>query len=116
MNINHENDMNDNPKANGRLHQARQRTRIARDYALIIMGSLLLALSMHLFFIPHQLVAGGLSGTAQIINKFTGWPIGMLSFVLNIWAAIAFWRARSWPHLSSRPRSMGCNISGQMPI
>ncbi|CUS05216.2 conserved membrane protein of unknown function [Candidatus Promineifilum breve] len=105
MNINHENDMNDNPKANGRLHQARQRirqlrqhrraesvARIARDYALIIMGSLLLALSMHLFFIPHQLVAGGLSGTAQIINKFTGWPIGMLSFVLNIPLFIVGWR------------------------
>ncbi|HRN66910.1 MAG TPA: YitT family protein [Promineifilum sp.] len=58
--------------------------RIIRDYLLIILGSVLLAISMHLFFIPHRLVAGGLSGTAQLINNFTGWPIGTVSFVLNI--------------------------------
>lgn len=65
--------------------------RILRDYALILFGSALLALSMHLFFIPHQLVAGGLSGTAQIINSFTGWPVGTLSFILNIPLFVLGW-------------------------
>lgn len=65
--------------------------RIARDYALILFGSTLLAVSMHLFFIPNELVAGGLSGTAQIINNFTGWPIGTLTFVLNIPLFILGW-------------------------
>ncbi|MCL4804017.1 MAG: YitT family protein [Anaerolineae bacterium] len=65
--------------------------RIARDYAVILFGSALLALSMHLFFIPHQLVAGGLSGTAQIISSFTGWPIGTLSFILNIPLFVLGW-------------------------
>ena len=65
--------------------------RIIRDYALIVLGSVLLAVSMHLFFIPHQLVAGGLSGTAQLINNFTGWPIGTVSFVLNIPLFILGW-------------------------
>lgn len=65
--------------------------RLARDYALIILGSAMLSVSMHLFFIPHNLVAGGLSGTAQIINSFTGWPIGTLSFVLNIPLFILGW-------------------------
>jgi uncharacterized membrane-anchored protein YitT (DUF2179 family) len=88
---------------NGRLARIRERVRrsrgarrqtglqLARDYALIVFGSALLALSMHLFFIPHQLVAGGLSGTAQIINSFTGWPIGALSFVLNIPLFVVGW-------------------------
>ncbi len=65
--------------------------RIIRDYTLIVLGSVLLAVSMHLFFIPHQLVAGGLSGTAQLINNFTGWPIGTVSFVLNIPLFILGW-------------------------
>ena len=65
--------------------------RIIRDYALIVLGSVLLAVSMHLFFIPHQLVAGGLSGTAQLINNFTGWPIGTVSFILNIPLFILGW-------------------------
>ena len=97
--------MNDNLKENGRLNQPGQRIRqlrqhrraesagrIARDYAIIVAGCLLLALSMHLFFIPHRLVAGGLSGTAQLINNYTGWPIGTLSFVLNIPLFIVGWR------------------------
>jgi uncharacterized membrane-anchored protein YitT (DUF2179 family) len=64
---------------------------LARDYALIVFASALLALSMHLFFIPHQLVAGGLSGTAQIINSFTGWPIGALTFIINIPLFVLGW-------------------------
>ncbi len=65
--------------------------RIVRDYALIVFGSALLAVSMDLFFIPNDLVAGGLSGTAQIINSFTGWPIGALTFVLNIPLFVLGW-------------------------
>lgn len=77
-----------------RLREARRTEslgRIARDYAVMVVGSAMLAVSMHLFFIPHLLVAGGLSGTAQIINNFTGWPIGTLSFVLNIPLFILGW-------------------------
>lgn len=63
-----------------------------RDYALIFAGASLLALSMHLFFVPSQLVAGGLSGAAQIINSFTGWPIGTLIFLANIPLFLLGWR------------------------
>lgn len=65
--------------------------RILRDYAVILFGSALLAVSMDLFFIPNNLVAGGLSGAAQIINSFTGWPIGTLTFILNIPLFILGW-------------------------
>lgn len=63
-----------------------------RDYALIFAGASLLALSMHLFFVPSQLVAGGLSGAAQIVNSFTGWPIGTLIFLANIPLFLLGWR------------------------
>ena len=68
------------------------RLQLARDYFLIFAGAALLALSMDLFFIPNDLVAGGLSGTAQIINSFTGWPIGTVSFILNIPLFFLGWR------------------------
>ncbi|MBF8285722.1 MAG: DUF2179 protein, partial [Anaerolineales bacterium] len=36
-----------------------------RDYALLLLGAVIQALSMDLFFIPGKLAAGGVSGTAQ---------------------------------------------------
>lgn len=76
-------------RKNPRVAQAAE---IGWDYLLILTGSVILAVSMHLFFIPNQLVAGGLSGTAQIINSFTGWPIGTLTFIFNIPLFILGWR------------------------
>ena len=55
-----------------------------RDYSLIIISSLIQAISLRLFFIPANLASGGVSGISQLINHFTGWPIGLMVFVGNI--------------------------------
>jgi uncharacterized membrane-anchored protein YitT (DUF2179 family) len=65
---------------------------IVRDYALILAGTSVLALSLHLFFIPAQLVAGGLSGAAQLVNSLTGWPVGALIFLGNIPLFVLGWK------------------------
>jgi uncharacterized membrane-anchored protein YitT (DUF2179 family) len=57
---------------------------LARDYTLISIGVVLQALSMVLFYIPGNLAAGGVSGIAQLIGNYTGWPIGTLYIVLNV--------------------------------
>src|SRR5512139_346838 len=57
---------------------------LLRDYVLIVIGALLQALSMVLFYIPGHLAAGGVSGIAQLIGNFTGWPVGTLYIVLNV--------------------------------
>ena len=57
---------------------------LARDYTLITIGVILQALSMVLFYIPGNLAAGGVSGIAQLIGNFTGWPVGTLYIVLNV--------------------------------
>ena len=44
-----------------------------REYLYLLAGGLVQALSMRLFLIPAQLVSGGVSGAAQIINFFTAW-------------------------------------------
>lgn len=63
-----------------------------QEYLLMIVGAALLGLSMHLFFIPSQLVAGGVSGAAQIVNSFTDFPIGVLVFLANIPLFFIGWR------------------------
>ncbi len=57
---------------------------LIRDYALILAGVILKALSMVLFYIPGHLAAGGVSGIAQLIGNFTGWSVGTLYIILNV--------------------------------
>jgi uncharacterized membrane-anchored protein YitT (DUF2179 family) len=63
-----------------------------RDYVLIIIASFLQALSLRLFFIPAQLASGGVSGVSQLINHFTGWPIGLMILIGNIPLFLLGWR------------------------
>jgi len=63
-----------------------------RDYILICLGAFLQALSMRLFLVPAQLVVGGVSGIAQIVNHLSGLPIGLMTLVGNIPLFILGWR------------------------
>ena len=58
--------------------------RLAGHLALVLSGALLAALGYSLFQVPHNLAAGGLSGVAIVINRFTGWPPGLLFMVMNV--------------------------------
>ncbi len=63
-----------------------------RDYLLILTGALFQAVGIRLFLIPANLASGGVSGIAQLINKFTGWPIGLMVFIGNIPLFLLGWR------------------------
>lgn len=63
-----------------------------RDYLLIISSSLIQAVSLRLFFIPANLASGGVSGIAQLVNHFTGWPIGLMVLVGNVPLFLLGWR------------------------
>lgn len=56
----------------------------SRRLFTLIVGSVLSALGYALFLVPFNIAAGGVSGTSIIINHFTGWPVGVLYFVMNI--------------------------------
>ena len=62
------------------------------DYFLIIAAALIQALSLRLFFIPANLASGGVSGISQLINHFTGWPIGLMILIGNIPLFALGWR------------------------
>jgi uncharacterized membrane-anchored protein YitT (DUF2179 family) len=63
-----------------------------RDYLLIITSSLIQAVSLRLFFIPANLASGGVSGISQLVNHFTGWPIGLMVLIGNIPLFLLGWR------------------------
>lgn len=62
------------------------------DYFLISAAALIQALSLRLFFIPANLASGGVSGISQLINHFTGWPIGLMILLGNIPLFALGWR------------------------
>ena len=56
----------------------------ARDYLIIAFASLIQAVSLRIFFVPANLASGGVSGISQLINHFTGWPIGLMVLIGNV--------------------------------
>jgi uncharacterized membrane-anchored protein YitT (DUF2179 family) len=63
-----------------------------RDILLILIGAIIQAVGMDLFLIPGKLAAGGVSGIAQIVNRYTGWPIGVMIILFNIPLFVLGWR------------------------
>ena len=64
----------------------------SRDYILIALGALIQAVSLRIFFVPANLASGGVSGISQLINHFTGWPIGLMILIGNIPLFVLGWR------------------------
>jgi uncharacterized membrane-anchored protein YitT (DUF2179 family) len=63
-----------------------------RHFLMITLGTFLQALALRLFLVPANLASGGVSGLAQIINYYTGWPIGVMIFIGNLPLFIIGWR------------------------
>jgi uncharacterized membrane-anchored protein YitT (DUF2179 family) len=65
---------------------------LLRDFFLIGISSVIQAFSLRVFFVPANLASGGVSGISQLINHFTGWPIGLMVLIGNIPLFILGWR------------------------
>ncbi len=63
-----------------------------RDYVLITIGTFLQAFAIRMFLVPGHLVSGGIGGLAQLINFYTGFPIGVMILIGNIPLLIIGWR------------------------
>jgi uncharacterized membrane-anchored protein YitT (DUF2179 family) len=63
-----------------------------RDLGLILIGSLAQAIGLRLFLVPADLASGGVSGIAQLINHYTGWPIGAMVLLGNLPLFLLGWR------------------------
>lgn len=57
---------------------------LVKDYILITIGIVLVAIGVEYFFAPNDLAAGGITGLAIIINKFIPWlGIGIITLIVN---------------------------------
>ncbi|BCR21465.1 hypothetical protein BKFM_00025 [Borrelia sp. HM] len=50
----------------------------------IITGSLLMAISTNILYIPHELLSGGISGIALMLHYLLNFNLGLTMFILNI--------------------------------
>ncbi len=57
---------------------------VAKTYGAITLGVLIASLGINLFLAPHAIVSGGASGVSIIINRLSGFPIGLSMFLINI--------------------------------
>jgi uncharacterized membrane-anchored protein YitT (DUF2179 family) len=73
-----------------------------RDFILIFVGALLQAVSLRLFLVPAHLASGGISGLSQIINYYTGFPIGVMVLLGNIPLFLLGWRYLGGPRFALR--------------
>ena len=72
------------------------------DYLLILLGAFIQALALRLFLVPSDLVSGGISGLAQLLNRFSTFPIGHTVFLENIPLFILGWQYLGGPRFAIR--------------
>lgn len=74
----------------------------SRDFILIAVAALIQAASLRIFYVPANLASGGVSGVAQLIHHFTGWPIGLMVFIGNVPLFLLGWRFLGGPRFALR--------------
>jgi uncharacterized membrane-anchored protein YitT (DUF2179 family) len=55
-----------------------------KDFLLLTVGALILAVNLNIFLAPSNLAPGGVMGIAVIVNAFTGWSLGLIMLIINI--------------------------------
>jgi len=55
-----------------------------QSYLLIIVGSVITAISINMFLVPNKIAPGGVSGIATVLYYLFGFPVGTTMLVLNI--------------------------------
>lgn len=59
----------------------------------ILIGTAVYAFGLHYFVIPNQLMEGGVTGIAVLLNYAAGWPLSISTLVLNVPLFLLGWKA-----------------------
>lgn len=63
----------------------------------LLVGTGLAALGYALFQVPNNIVSGGISGIGIMINHFTGWPVGLMYWIMNVpMLVLGFFQLGRW--------------------
>ena len=65
---------------------------ILGKYLNIAFGAFIYAVGFQFFLYPNNITSGGVVGTSMIINQLTGFPVGVMTILLNIPLFIVAWR------------------------
>lgn len=57
----------------------------------LLLGSIILAISINLFIVPHSLAFGGVTGITIIIHSLTGIPIFISNLILSVAVIFVGW-------------------------
>lgn len=63
-----------------------------RAFLIILLGTAIGGAGFSFFTFPNDIVSGGFTGIAQIINHLTGLPVGALTIVFNVPLFILAWK------------------------
>lgn len=59
----------------------------------ILIGTAIYAFGLHYFVLPNQLMEGGVTGIAVLLNYAAGWPLSISTLLLNIPLFFLGWKA-----------------------
>lgn len=63
-----------------------------RDIAINLIGCILVGVSFSFFTYPNNIVSGGITGIAQIINLLTAFPVGIAVIIMNVPLFVVAWK------------------------
>ncbi len=67
---------------------------------LLTIGVLIVSAAYVIFQVPNNIVAGGISGLSIIINQYTGWPVGLMYWIMNLpLLLLGFFQLGRWAFL-----------------
>lgn len=76
--------------------------RFVTRHFMILLGAALAALGFVLFQVPYNITAGGVTGLAIIVNKFSGMSEGLLVWIFNVpLLVLGFFQLGRWRFLGS---------------
>ena len=58
-------------------------TKLVKELTIMMFGMIITAMAIHFFLKPSGLIVGSISGLAIVIEKLTGVPISIMTFILN---------------------------------
>lgn len=67
-----------------------------KRYFFMVIGCICYALSLCIFLIPNNIVGGGVSGAASLINIMTGLPAGVFIVVINFPILVFGFKLMGW--------------------
>ncbi len=69
---------------------------VAKRYLFMILGCFCYSLSLRVFLIPNNIVGGGVSGAASLIEILTHLPAGLFILIINIPILIFGFKLMGW--------------------